>query len=158
MNAAFVLLFAYFSLYQTDSSVEQPVDIVSADRFIAEAYEAIREAEDAGSDVSALIDSFNLAQNYVHDARSGTFESCNSEEDCIRRSYLIFDSIITEAESLREQASRDRSFNQTLVFAVYAPSAAIASSVIFYLLTHKSKKSLLKSNPGIQPRKTGGKI
>lgn len=104
------------------------------------AFDNIRQAENAGADVSTLVERFNSALELLHQAQISSKKSCSSYTNCVADAQEIFSQITNESASYREHAGRNFYFNVVGIFALYAPLGAFLIS-FFGLYSYKSWKS-----------------
>ena len=137
--SAFLLFLLSFPILLVNASSEDVVTLAltEAEEALASAHEAVLEAEQAGANVSALLDKSNLAGEYLAEAyvwyRLGVFENAN------RFAGLCSDvigGVRSEAFELRDEAKRlsEADFVVNIISSVVGVSVVLVSCSIIWLV------------------------
>ncbi|MBD3171180.1 hypothetical protein GF326_01780 [Candidatus Bathyarchaeota archaeon] len=86
-----------------------------------DAFLAIREAEEAGANVTGLVEDFNIALDYI----------ASGEPENISEAELIFDEIMLESMELEASATREE--NYEAVVAIVKVLVLLALAIIIWL-------------------------
>jgi len=153
--SAFLLFLLPVSIPFAGASNDDAVIVVltKAEEVSASAYEAILEAEQAGANVSSLLDRLNLAGDYLAEAsvwyRLGDSESasrfaglCNDIVEDVRREAL---ELRDETQSLREN-----NFIVTIIVSgVGVISVVVLCSVVWRLFKRHHYRKVLGLKPEV---------
>jgi len=137
--SAFLLFLLPFPILLVSASSEDVVTLAltEAEEALASTHEAVLEAEQAGANVSALLDKSNLASEYLAEAyvwyRLGVFENAN------RFAGLCSDvigGVRSEAFELRDEAKRlsEADFVVNIIRSVVGVSVVLVSCSIAWLV------------------------
>ena len=137
--SAFLLFLLPFPILLVNASSEDVVTLAltEAEEALVSVHEAVLEAEQAGANVSALLDKSNLASEYLAEAyvwyRLGVFENAN------RFAGLCSDAIggvRSEAFELRDEAKRlsEADFVVNIIRSVVGVSVVLVSCSTIWLV------------------------
>jgi len=137
--SAFLLFLLPFPILLVNASSEDVVTLAltEAEEALVSVHEAVLEAEQAGANVSALLDKSNLASEYLAEAyvwyRLGVFENAN------RFAGLCSDvigGVRSEAFELRDEAKRlsEADFVVNIIRSVVGVSVVLVSCYIIWLV------------------------
>jgi hypothetical protein len=108
-----VFLFSLFSFsfpwVIATNGVEAILEIAEAEKDLGLTYDAVLEAEEAGANVTSLLDLLNVAEDFL--AEAYVFVRLGDSEGAVRLAGFcveIVDDVGVEAVSLREEATRSR--------------------------------------------------
>ena len=124
------------------------IDIMRDNSLIATssdlAVNSIRNAELAGTDISDLVNNYNVALDLIDQAEKSKFDSCSSHEDCYEKAIKIFMQITVDADLLKEKGEMASSYAKLINIVVYSPVIAFATSIVGYTSFRAWKSNQVK--------------
>jgi len=153
--STFLLFLLPFPILLVNASSENMVTLTltEAEDALTSTYESVLEAEEAGANVSDLLDELNLGAEYLAEAyiwhRLGIDENASRFAD---RSISVVDGIRNEAFELRDEAKRVRE-NEFAVkiigSAVGVVVVVISCFLVWRFVKHHYYRRVLKSSPEV---------
>ena len=149
MVSAFLLFLLPFPTLLVSASSEDVVALAltEAEETVASAHEAVLEAEQAGANVSGLLDKLNLGAEYLAEAyvwyRLGVFENASRFAGLC---YEVVGGVSSEAVELRDEAKRlgDVDFVVNMIGSVVGViSVFVFCSVAWFVFRRRYRRRVL---------------
>ncbi|MGH9992543.1 MAG: hypothetical protein ACREBU_03995 [Nitrososphaera sp.] len=149
MISALVLFMVNLLIASNVTSTTAPVqtDGVSSD-FVeattAQALRSIKNAEQAGADVSGLVERFNVAIDLLQRAENNDSSSCASYDECVIQANDMLLSIVDNASLLANQATARNEQSIVMMFTVHLPVSSFLLSVVIVVVYRVWKDRRIK--------------
>lgn len=160
IHVSIILLFlasllAVSSAYaSSDTDASDPSDFVEAST--DQALRSIRTAQEAGADVSELVNRLDVALDLQRQAERTSYVNCPSYNDCVLRANDMLLSVVHDASMLGNQAIAKREQAIVMTFTIYLPVLSFVVSIAIIVLHNaaKSRKIRKFENLDIRQRRT----